>query len=106
MLRELALLFLRLGATAFGGPAAHIAMMEEEVVRRRRWLRREEFSLSGVQAGAAAGLAGSFSLGLLFLLFLKISAVLFGSGYVLLVFLRTDLVEFLHWLTEGSFSMR
>jgi len=42
-LRELALLFLRLGATAFGGPAVHIAMMEEEVVRRRRWLAREEF---------------------------------------------------------------
>ena len=40
---ELALLFLRLGATAFGGPAAHIAMMEEEVVRRRNWLSREEF---------------------------------------------------------------
>ena len=41
-LRELALLFLRLGATAFGGPAAHIAMMEDEVVRRRGWLTREE----------------------------------------------------------------
>ena len=42
-LRELAALFLRLGATAFGGPAAHVAMMEDEVVRRRRWLTREEF---------------------------------------------------------------
>lgn len=40
--RDLALLFLRLGATAFGGPAAHIAMMEDEVVRRRGWLTREE----------------------------------------------------------------
>jgi chromate transporter len=42
-LGELAFLFLRLGATAFGGPAAHIAMMEDEVVRRRRYLSREEF---------------------------------------------------------------
>ncbi|HYM74431.1 MAG TPA: chromate efflux transporter [Candidatus Dormibacteraeota bacterium] len=42
-LRELSLLYLRLGTTAFGGPAAHIAMMEDEVVRRRRWLTREEF---------------------------------------------------------------
>jgi chromate transporter len=42
-LRELALLFLRLGSTAFGGPAAHIAMMQEEVVRRRNWLSNERF---------------------------------------------------------------
>ncbi|MEY4546951.1 MAG: hypothetical protein RL685_3146 [Pseudomonadota bacterium] len=42
-LRELALLFLRLGATAFGGPAAHIALMREEVVVRRRWLSEESF---------------------------------------------------------------
>jgi chromate transporter len=42
-LAELARLFLRLGATAFGGPAAHVALMQEEVVRRRRWMSGEEF---------------------------------------------------------------
>lgn len=42
-LREIAALFLRLGATAFGGPAAHIAMMHDEVVVRRKWLPDEEF---------------------------------------------------------------
>jgi chromate transporter len=42
-LGEIALLFLRLGTTAFGGPAAHISIMEDEVVRRRKWLSREEF---------------------------------------------------------------
>jgi chromate transporter len=244
-LRELAVLFLRLGATAFGGPAAHIAMMEDEVVRRRKWLTHEEFLdllgatnlipgpnstemaihighrragwaglivagtcfilpaaaivlaiawayvrfktlpqadalLYGVKpviiavvlqalwglartavrnvflaavaaaaatanflgvnelvllfaagalaaavqsarrarshpsgshllllpalagAGAAAGAATSFSLGLLFLTFLKIGAVLFGSGYVLIAFLRADLVDRLHWLSEAQ----
>lgn len=40
---EVAWLFLRLGLTAFGGPAAHIAMLEDEVVRRRHWLTGEEF---------------------------------------------------------------
>ena len=244
-LRELAGLFLRLGITAFGGPAAHIALMENEVVRQRHWLTKEEFldllglcnlipgpsstemaifigyrragwrglilgglcfilpaalivtvlawvymkfgklpqvagflygikpiiiavvlqalwSLSrtaiktnflgivgllavglsyvGVnpltilfgigslmaiihsisrRTGTVAGLtpmvglaipasvaSGSivvpFSLWKLFLFFLKIGSVLFGSGYVLLAFLRSDLVEHWHWLTENQ----
>lgn len=40
-LTELATVFLRLGAIAFGGPAAHIAMMDDEVVKRRQWMSRE-----------------------------------------------------------------
>jgi chromate transporter len=221
VLGELARLFLRLGSTAFGGPAAHIAMMEDEVVRRRQWLTREELldliaacnlipgpnstelaihighrkagwkgllvagacfilpaalivaaiawayvrwgslpevgavlygvkpviiavvaqalwglgrtavkswvlgligvtavaaTLAGVDeivvllgagALAAAREAGAKAamvvpLGKLFAVFAKIGAVLFGSGYVLLAFLRTDLVERLHWLTESQ----
>ena len=42
-LREVAGLFTRLGFTAFGGPAAHVAMMEDEVVRRRGWIDRRHF---------------------------------------------------------------
>ena len=42
-LSELALVFLKLGTVTFGGPAAHIAMMEDEFVTRRQWLTREQF---------------------------------------------------------------
>jgi chromate transporter len=237
--RELALAFLRLGVTAFGGPAAHIAMMEDEFVRRRAWLDRAQFldlvgaaalipgpsstevalyvgyrragwrgllmaglcfilpaalmvtalawayvrwsrlpaaggALYGVKAviiaivaqatvafartairakwplalalaaaaasalgappvavlvgagcasvaaraarrarpdanllvgtgwGASAALGAAGGLGKLFLVFLKVGAVVFGSGYVLLAFLRADLVERTHWLTEAQ----
>lgn len=237
-LGELAALFGKLGCTAFGGPAAHVAMIRDEVVRRRRWLTEAEFldllgaanlipgptstelaihvgharrgvpgllvagasfilpavaivaaiawayvrygalpAVAGVLYGLkpviiaivvqalwglgraavksrvlaaigvaalAASLAGAgeltvlaaagaiavaarritdhagswlpvpalgaaapaaaapFGLAPLFLVFLKIGALLFGSGYVLLAFLRSDLVEHLHWLTESQ----
>ncbi len=42
-LGEIALVFLKLGTIAFGGPAAHVAMMEDEFVRRRKWLTHQEF---------------------------------------------------------------
>lgn len=40
---DIARLFLKLGTTAFGGPAAHIAMLQQEVVERRHWISQEEF---------------------------------------------------------------
>lgn len=40
---EIALAFLKLGTIAYGGPAAHIALMEQEFVRRRKWLTHQEF---------------------------------------------------------------
>lgn len=244
-LRDLAILFIRLGATAFGGPAAHIAMMEDEVVRRRGWLDRATFldflgatnlipgpnstemaihighrragwkglivagacfivpamlitlvvsylyvrygampSAQGILYGvkpviiavvvqalwrlgraavrdrflavlaivstiasavgvnelvvlfaagaiaaasvyvrergsgaigafaargsllfaisSTAGAAVPFSLSVMFLFFLKVGSVLFGSGYVLLAFLQADLVDRLHWLTQSQ----
>lgn len=226
-MREVARLFLKLGLVAFGGPAAHVALMRQEVVERRRWLSADQFSrvfaacnlipgpsstelaiflgyrragawalvvagllfiapamllmlllawaytrfgsdrlpvgaLSGVRpvivgivvwavgdlalrlvqrrrrlalgllagvalllgvspfvlilgsgllaalgrrmlvAPAVAGvaLAGLGRLPALFLTFLKIGAVSFGSGYVLLPFLRADFVQGLHWLSD------
>ncbi len=42
-LKEVAALFLKLGATSFGGPAAYIAIMHDETVKKRRWLNDQEF---------------------------------------------------------------
>lgn len=42
-LKEIAKLFFKLGSIAFGGPAAHIAMMEDEVVKKRKWMTHEHF---------------------------------------------------------------
>jgi chromate transporter len=51
---------------------------------------------------SAAGTASSVTLWPMFLFFLKVGFVMFGSGYVMLAFLRTDMVEHWHWLTEGQ----
>ena len=42
-LKEVAGVFFKLGLVAFGGPAAHVAMMEEEVVNKRKWMDRQYF---------------------------------------------------------------
>ena len=42
-LKEVAIVFFKLGCFAFGGPAAHIAMMEDEVVTKRKWMSRQHF---------------------------------------------------------------
>lgn len=42
-LKEVAQVFFKLGCVAFGGPAAHVAMMEEEIVTKRKWMDRSHF---------------------------------------------------------------
>lgn len=75
------------------------------LLQRPRWLTGRLSGvvlapLASVNVAAAAAAPASFSLLGMGLLFLKIGAVLYGSGYVLLAFLRADFVERLGWLTE------
>ena len=58
--------------------------------------------LPALPAASTAAAAAPFSLGALFLFFAKVGAVLYGSGYVLLAFLRADLVDRWQWLTEAQ----
>lgn len=57
-------------------------------------------TLSSIGVTGAVAAAAPISLGLVFLTFLKLGSVVYGSGYTLLAFLRTDLVQNLHWLTD------
>jgi chromate transporter len=109
---ELALLFLRLGATAFGGPAAHIAMMRDEVVTRRGWLDEEQFlDLLGatnlipgpnstemaIHIGWARGRwAGLLIAGAAFIAPAMLITAAFGAAYV-----RWGQLPAFNWLSHG-----
>jgi chromate transporter len=91
-----ALLAARLLGTGLGGSLAGGLLPNGTSL-----LKVPTFSITaGSAAGVAAASAFSVNLWGLFGVFLKTGAVLFGSGYVLLAFLRADLVERLGWLTE------
>jgi chromate transporter len=85
-------------AILFAAGAVALAVRE---IRRRREVRLHQIAPALPVATGAAALT-AVSLSGLFWVFLKIGSVLFGSGYVLLAFLRADLVQRLHWLTEGQ----
>jgi chromate transporter len=80
--------------------ASGLAAMLVANWRRRRGHLPAAMLLPVASAGALASLSTPFSLPLLFLNFLKIGSVLYGSGYVLLAFLRADFVVHLGWLTD------
>jgi chromate transporter len=77
-----------------------VSILARQVANQQDAARSFNPGAFGVLAAGGASLAAPVSLGALFLTFLKIGAVVFGSGYVLLAFLRADLVDRLHWLTE------
>jgi chromate transporter len=96
---------LALAATALGiDPLATLfgAGMVAALVHLRQdaGVSRGAVGVLSVLATGAGSLSVPFSLAVLFLVMLEIGATLFGGGYVLVAFLRSDLVARLHWLTE------
>jgi len=91
-------------ALLFGGGAIYMFVQNAARLRRlRNGIGAPIIALScipGALLAPAASSSATFSLGTLFLTFLKIGAVWYGSGYVLLAFLRNDFVERLGWLTS------
>lgn len=97
-LKEVSLLFLKIGATAFGGPAAYIAIMQRETVRNRRWLDERQFldmvgatnlipgpnaTEMAIHLGLVrAGWAGYAAAGLLFILPAMLVTLAFAWTYV------------------------
>jgi chromate transporter len=84
------------------GAGLVVVVVRTFVRARKAGLHAGGFVFPYLPIGIATGGAASATIGLgtLFLIFLKIGAVLFGSGYVLLAFLRADLVERGGWLTD------
>jgi chromate transport protein ChrA len=74
-MKELALIFLRLGLTAFGGPAAHIAMMEDEFVRKRNLMAAVTWELGKSSVVDASTLIIGLTSALLLLRFRINSAI-------------------------------
>jgi chromate transporter len=72
------------------------------LITQRKTLVRQKFSFTGISDSGLLVLPATVTLMSVFLYFLKVGAVLFGSGYVLLAVLRADLVVRLHWLTDAQ----
>src|SRR5262249_47459255 len=94
-LNELILLF---AAGAFVCVVGGLAQSFTKRPLQGLWL----FPTMNSVVAAATPAAPSVGLWSLFGFFVKVGSVLFGSGYVLLAFLRADLVERWHWLTESQ----
>ena len=78
---------------------AHKDSADRTTLRLLPLLGSEHRLLQSLTA-AGSGVVAAVSLPALFLTFLKFGATIYGSGYVLLAFLKTDLVQNLHWLTD------
>jgi chromate transporter len=89
--RGVPILAILAGAALLGGIASLAG-------RKKKPMQAALVPIIGLAAGASAAIP--FSLMRLFLTFLKIGAICYGSGYVLVAFLRADFVANLHWMTD------
>lgn len=99
---QLALAGLACFAAALAGiPPIAILLAAGGLALLAAWasLRRNAALGFAALPAAAGGAAGATGLASLFLVFLKLGVVVFGSGYVLVAFLKADLVDRLHWVT-------
>ena len=93
-------------AALLGAPPIAILLATGGVALIAVWWRSRPGAALGIFGlplgfgGGAAGTAGAIGLAPLLLVFLKLGVVVFGSGYVLVAFLKVDLVDRLHWITE------
>jgi chromate transporter len=99
-LAVLALYFLGANEIALLFAGGLVVMLAQNRARLRRSGRAVLMALLPSSSFLLSSLAGAFSPALMFWTFLKIGAVLYGSGYVLLAFLRADFVTRLGWLTD------
>lgn len=91
-----------LAAAAIGAPPRAKEKSVKEKSAQSNAAMGAQVGAGVIASGALAAGAAPFGLAPLFFTFVKIGSILFGSGYVLLAFLRADLVERLHWMTEGQ----
>jgi len=92
-------------AVLAGAPALVVLLACGGLTVLAAWRRSQSSSATSVTAlplGLSGVLAAGTGLTSLFFVFLKLGVVVFGSGYVLLAFLKADLVDRLHWITEAQ----
>jgi chromate transporter len=89
-------------AALAGIPPIAVLLVSGGVALLLAWARSRQSTAMGFAILPAAGgvAAGATGLTSLFLVFLKLGVVVFGSGYVLVAFLKADLVDRLHWVTQ------
>jgi chromate transporter len=90
-----------LAAVLAGTPPIAVLLASGGLLLLLEW-RRFHSGTTLSLAGVPLGLGGAAAVGIasIFLVFLKLGVVVFGSGYVLVAFLKADLVDRLHWITE------